>query len=132
MSGYTKTYSQMMKFDDYYSRLEYLKLFDCEYGSPRHMSNAFYHDPLWLDARKQAIVRDHGNELGVKGLPINGLVIVHHINPLTEEDILNGSPKLFDLENLISVSVNTHNLIHYAPKNESTYVERKPGDTTLW
>ena len=132
VNNYTRTYSEMLKYKGYADRLEYLKLCDFEYGSPRHMSNEFYHTPEWLEARRDVIVRDFGNDLGVQQLPIQGLIIVHHINPLTEEDILNGSPKLFDPENLISVSVNTHNLIHYSKKNTQRIIERTPGDTILW
>lgn len=132
VNNYTRTYSEMLKRKGYADRLEYLKLYDFEYGSPRHMSNEFYHSTQWLEARRNAIVRDFGNDLGVQQLPIQGLIIVHHINPLTEEDILSWSPKLFDPENLISVSVNTHNLIHYSKKNNKGLIERNPGDTILW
>ena len=132
VNNYTRTYSEMLKHEGYADRLEYLKLCDFEYGSPRHMSNEFYHSLEWIEARRDTIVRDFGNDLGVQQLPIQGLIIVHHINPLTEEDILTWSPKLFDPENLISVSVNTHNLIHYSKKNTQGIIERIPGDTILW
>lgn len=128
---YKLTYSELIQFDSYGDRLDYLILLDGNVDSPRHMSNTFYKSPEWLATREAVIVRDLGRDLGCRGFDITGKIIVHHINPITEDDILNNDPKLYDLENLICVSVETHNIIHYGLKNDS-YVERTPNDTTLW
>lgn len=125
------TYSKAISYPDFGDRLKYLSLWDKGYDSPRTMSNPFYHSPAWYACRDAVITRDLRWDLGIKDLEIAGKVIVHHINPLTEEDIEYNSDKLFDLENLITVSVETHNRIHYAPRMDD-FIERQPGDTLLW
>lgn len=81
------------------------------------------------------IDRDIGFDLGVFGIYIEGIVLVHHINPITEHDIIYQTSKLLDPENLITTSIDTHNKIHYgSPKitDGGVWVERTPGDTKLW
>lgn len=135
-----KTYRELIQIPDYYGRLEYLKLhgntFEANEKVNRYLHQYFYHTAEWRKVRREVLIRDNGCDLAVKGLTINGRHLVHHINPLTVEDVVNRSPKVMDLENLILVSHETHNAIHYganARSGESTgYVERKPGDTKLW
>lgn len=133
-----KGYSELIHIKSFKDRFRYLKL----NGSPgqddpevqRWLHQYFYHTPEWREVRNKVLMRDEGKDLGISDRPIFGRLIVHHINPITKEDIINRSPKLFDLDNLITVSHITHNAIHYG--NEDTIVsdsvERKPGDTTLW
>lgn len=119
--------------EDWNARLEYLMLLDGNATSPRHMSNRFYKSREWLRVRDEVIERDLGCDLGILGLPIEGPIIVHHINPLYAEDIENWNvEKLFDKDNLICCSIATHNLIHYGKPKKEEYVERTPGDTNLW
>lgn len=119
--------------EDWNARLEYLMLLDGNATSPRHMSNRFYKSSEWLRVRDEVIERDLGCDLGILELPIEGPIIVHHINPLCEEDIENWNvEKLFDKDNLICCSIQTHNMIHYGKPKEEEYVERTPGDTILW
>ena len=86
---------------------------------------------MWKQTRLQIINRDLGFDLGVFGMYIYDRVIVHHINPVTILDIVNNTSALFDPENLITVSHDTHNRIHYGSPRED-FVERTPGDTILW
>lgn len=132
-----KTYRGLLEFDSLYDRFEYLRL-DGRVGSEtfgfdRYLNQAFYFSKEWRRARREAIVRDDGLDLGVEGYPIGGRVYVHHINPVTPEDLLEGSSKLVDLNNLICVSQITHEAIHYGDQSLlPKLVEREPGDTTLW
>lgn len=127
-----KSYSELIELQTYEDRLEYLKLLDNNVTSPRHMSESFYKSNLWLDLRRSIIDRDLGFDLGVFGVYITGNRIVHHINPITEHDILYMTPKLLDPENLITTSGHTHNLIHYNVKEKEVWTPRTPGDTKLW
>jgi hypothetical protein len=127
-----KSYSELITFNSFTERLDYLKLLDNNVTSPRHMSEQFYKSSTWMTIRKMIIDRDLGFDLGVFGVYINGTILVHHINPINESDIIYQTKKLLDPENLISLSVNTHNLIHYNKKEKEVWVERKPGDTKLW
>lgn len=125
-----KSYHDLIKFRDYGDRLAYLQLRGKPYRSPRDISNPFYKTSYWRELRQEIIRRDLGCDLGVFGEDIKGEIIIHHINPLKEEDIINLSDKCLDPDNLICVSVTTHNLIHYGSKSEID--ERTPGDTKLW
>ncbi len=130
-----KSYSELIKLESYAERLAYLQLYgDNPANVHRDLMNRFYKSELWKLARKQAIVRDFGRDLGLPGFDISEgeSVIVHHINPITEEDVEQMDPSIFDPENLITVSYDTHNKIHYRATEQESYTERKPGDTKLW
>ena len=126
------TYQDIVNITDFDSRFNILNLVGYKYISPRNLSNRFYKNPTWLQVRDEIIKRDYGCDLGINGLYIEGKIIVHHIDPLLEEDIINwNEDKLFNPNNLICCSVDTHNSIHYGRKLEML-VERRPGDTKLW
>lgn len=127
-----KSYSELIKMETFSERLEYLKLYDNNALSPRHISGMFYKTKTWLTIRDEIIRRDLGFDLGVFGVYIDGNMYVHHINPIEEYDIIHQTKKLLDPENLITVSMNTHNLIHYNNSVVETWTERTPGDTKLW
>jgi len=127
-----RSYSELITFNTFTERLEYLKLLDNNVNSPRHMSMPFYKSRAWKTTRDMIIERDLGFDLGAFGVYIIGPIHIHHINPITEYDIRNFTDKLLDPENLIMSSANTHNLIHYRNVVEEKWVERKPGDTKLW
>lgn len=127
-----RSYSELIQLNSFQERLEYLKLLDNNVSSPRHMSRGFYESNIWKTLRKEIIHRDLGFDLGVFGVYIDGPMLVHHINPIEENDIIFQSAKLLDPENLVTVSYNTHNLIHYNKKEKDVWVERKPGDTKPW
>lgn len=127
-----RSYSELISLNSFTERMSYLKLLDNNVTSPRHMSAQFYQSRTWRVLRKYIIDRDLGFDLGVFGVYIDGPMLVHHINPIDESDIVYQTNKLLDPENLITVSGNTHNLIHYNKKEKEEWVERKPGDTKLW
>ena len=128
-----KKYSEVIKLKTFDERLEYLRLAGVSVESPRDISPAFYKSRQWKLVREEVARRDLGCDLGVFGVYIYGSIYVHHINPITQHDIeVNNYKKLYDHENLICTSLDTHNIIHYRKKVEEQYVERTPGDTKLW
>lgn len=126
------TYSELIKFESFDERLDYLKLWNVPHTSPRSISESFYKSKAWREVREFIIRRDLGCDLGKFGVYIYGSIYVHHVNPITEEDIVQWSDSLIDPENLISTSLTTHNFIHYKPDDKVPYVERQPNDTKLW
>lgn len=131
MTNSLKSYTEMIKLDGYDERLEYLRLRDNPHMSPRNISLDFYKHRKWLATRDAIIKRDLSFELGVFGMYIHGPIYVHHINPVDESHIERWDDLLFDPNNLICCSHDTHMAIHYGVKKDP-YVERKPGDTKLW
>ena len=126
-----RTYSELIKIDSFKGRVEYLSLKGEIYDIPRSINQLLYKSREWLEFRKEIILRDMGCDLAMPGHFINTKVIVHHINPLTKEDIINRTFKCFDPENVVTISIDTHNIVHYGDPND-VYVERQPGDTKLW
>lgn len=129
------SYKKLLTIDSFGDRLNYLSLFKRGYRSPRHMSNPFYKSRIWRDLREEIIARDLGYDLGVPGIQIPNKqdIIVHHMIPLEEDDILEWREDiLLNPDLLITTSRNTHNIIHYGDRSQSILVERQPGDTKLW
>ena len=127
---YKRSYSELMQIEDFTSRLNYLMLNDNNVDSPREEAIRFFKSYAWKTRRLEIIKRDLAFDLGVLGVNVPDIVLVHHINPITIQDLMSFSPVLLDPENLITTSRVTHNIIHYGHKEE--LVERKPGDTILW
>lgn len=132
-----KTYSELMKLPTYYERLEYLRCHGViggeTFGNDRYFNQTFYQSPEWKRVRRDCISRDNGRDLGIEGLEIKGRLYVHHLNPISLEDIVNGDPALIDPENLICCSYETHKEIHYgSKKSHEEYHERTPNDTCPW
>lgn len=133
-----KTYSELIKLQTYEERFEYLKLNgvvgQATFGYDRILNQILYKNPRWRRKRNDIIIRDNGCDLGIEGREIRGPITVHHINPITIEDILNGNPIVYDDENLICVTQNTHNAIHYSDDSIliKDPIERKPNDTCPW
>jgi len=134
-----RSYSELMKLSTFKDRFNYLKLGgdvgDFTFGGSRLLNQNFYKSDEWRQVRSNIIVRDDGLDLGVNGYDIFGKIIVHHINPVSINDLKNREPWLLDPKFLICVSLLTHNAIHYG---DSSYLEtlqivdRHKGDTTLW
>lgn len=133
-----KSYSVVILLPTLEERFEYLKLkgkVGAEtFGYDRYLNQVLYHDPEWRRIRNDVIIRDNGCDLGVEGHEIHGRILIHHINPITIDDVKLRRYCVFDLDNLICTSHNTHNAIHYGdanllPKNP---IERKPNDTCPW
>lgn len=119
-------------------RYEYLRLRasvgDITFGHERWFNQQFYRSREWKRARDIVITRDLGRDLGIIGQEIYDQIFVHHMNPITMEDLESGDPDIFDPEYLITTCHNTHNAIHYGDETllPKPFVERFPGDTRLW
>lgn len=134
-----KRYSELMQLQTFEERFDYLKLngkvAEDTFAFDRYFNQKFYRSAEWRRVRNGVITRDNGCDLGVEGYDIRKQrAIVHHLNPVTLKDIQEGSSSLFDPENLITVTHNTHNAIHYGDKDLLCLgvVERKPNDTCPW
>lgn len=133
-----KTYKAMRMLQTFEERFDYLKLQGLvgaeTFGHNRYLNQAFYRSPKWKKARREAIIRDNGCDLGVDGYEIVDEIIVHHLNPITEEDLMSDTPTLYDLNNLVCVSHSTHNALHYGDASliPKLPVERTPNDTCPW
>lgn len=133
-----KSYSELMKLKTYEDRLRYLKLNGVvaseTFGYDRYLNQVFYKSSEWLSVRHEVIVRDNACDLGIEDRDIYSNIIVHHINPITPDDIKNRSAKLLDPENLICTTKRTHDGIHYG--NEAIVLagqsERRQNDTIPW
>lgn len=133
-----KTYSDLIKIPDFRSRFNYLRLdarvADPTFGFDRYLNQRFYTSTEWKKFRRDIILRDEGYDLAHKDFPIQGRIIIHHLNPIKPEDLENDIDLLMDPNNVVCVSNDTHNAIHFGVDDivRSDYVERRPGDTTLW
>lgn len=133
-----RTYSELSKLKTFEERLHYLMLDgvvgETKFGYERYLNQRFYRSPEWKKIRRQVILRDNGNDLGVEGHQIYGRMYVHHMNPITKDDICKGTEYLLNPEYMITVSYNTHQAITYG--TESTIpkpvVERQANDTCPW
>lgn len=135
----TKKYSELIKLPTFKERFLYLKIYgtvgEMTFGGRRELNQTLYSLPTWRRVRREVILRDHGCDLGLIEYPINDRIYVHHLNPITIEDILAQNPKVFDMENLISVSFRTHNAIHYGTLEQalpSELIVRTQNDTIPW
>lgn len=104
------------------------------FGFDRHVNQQFYRSSEWRHIRQQVIARDLGCDLGVEGYEIFDKVLIHHMNPMTMDDIVSGNSDILNPEYLISTTHKTHNAIHFGDENQlpKLHVERRPGDTKLW
>lgn len=133
-----KTYSELMQLPTFRERYRYLRLGgrvgEETFGFDRYINQMFYKSEQWLSIRNKIIIRDNGCDLGVEGHDINSRIIIHHMNPLTKEDILEQSEFLLDPEYLICVTKSTHDAIHYGDESLliTAPVERRPNDTCPW
>lgn len=133
-----KTYSELITLPTYEERFNYLKLEgvvgEMTFGFDRYLNQKLYTSQEWKTVRNQVIVRDNGCDLACEGYEIYGKILIHHINPITVEDIINRNPIIFDLENLITTIHNTHNAIHYGDENLLIKgpIERTKNDTIPW
>ncbi len=133
-----KSYKELIRYQTFDDRFEYLKcngiVGDIKFGGHRYINQMLYATKEWKRTRNEVIIRDNGFDLAHKDYPIAGNIYVHHINPITIDDIVERRDCVFDLDNLISVSFRTHNAIHYG--NEESLLKglviRKPNDTCPW
>lgn len=134
----TKRYSELITIPTYEERFQYLQLKGAvgkdTFGYDRYLNQILYNSPEWKRLRNRIIIRDNGRDLGCEGYEIYGRILIHHMNPITVDDIVSRDPIVFDPENLICVSHNTHNAIHYGDENLLIMapVERTKNDTCPW
>jgi hypothetical protein len=133
-----RSYSELVRLKTFEERFDYLSLRGEvgreTFGFDRWINQQFYTSREWRQLRQKIIVRDAGCDLGVEGYDIHVRLIVHHMNPLRQGDIVHGTDHALDPEFLICTTHNTHNAIHYGDKSLLTkpYSPRRPGDTKLW
>lgn len=134
-----RTYSELSKLSTFEERFQYLKLGgsvgESTFGYSRYLNQAFYNKSIaWKRIRDEVILRDNGCDLGVEGHEIYGRVTIHHMNPITVQDIENESKFLMDPEYLITTIHSTHNAIHYGDESllMTGPVERTKNDTCPW
>lgn len=136
-----RSYNELILIPTLKERYEYLKLGgevgERTFGSLRYYNQAFYMSDEWKRLRREIILRDDGCELGIPGLTIcdkRGVLYVHHINPVSIEDIIYMHPNVTDPNNLICCGYNVHAAIHYGNEDllPLQLPERTPGDTKLW
>ena len=133
-----RTYSELITIPTFEERFEYLQLKGSvgkdTFGYDRHLNQVLYRSPEWKRLRNQIIIRDDGCDLACDGYDVYGKVLIHHLNPITVEDVLARSRKVFDPDNLVCVSHNTHNAIHYGDVDllVTGPIIRTKNDTCPW
>lgn len=132
-----KTYNELIQFSTFEDRFNYLKLSgnvgEDTFGFDRYLNQNFYRSAEWKRFRKDIIIRDNGCDLGISDRPIFGKIFLHHITPITPEDIIDSTECLLDPNNVICMSFETHNALHYGTKNpEPIFTERSKNDTCPW
>lgn len=133
-----KSYSELMEIPNYLDRYLYLKFSGVvgseTFGFSRYLNQAFYQSYEWKKLREEIIIRDAGCDLAHSDYPINGRILIHHLNPITLEDINNRSDSILDPENLICVAFETHNAIHYGDESKLfiSIPQRQKNDTIPW
>ena len=133
-----RTYSELQQLETFEERFDYLKLDGVvgrsTFGFDRWINQYFYKLHEWKTARNFVIVRDDGCDLGIPGFEIGSGLLVHHMNPISVDDIKQNEEWILDPNFLITTSLRTHNAIHYSNNNllPRGFADRKSGDTKLW
>lgn len=133
-----RSYSELSRLDTFDDRLEYLKLSGgvgrATFGFDRYINQQFYMSREWKNVKEHVVIRDNGCDLGIEGYEIHTALLIHHMNPMTPEDIFNQEEWILDPEFLITTMHMTHNTIHFGGANPYPRVvlERTPNDTKLW
>jgi hypothetical protein len=134
----TRCYSELIQISDFTERYRYLALRAAvgaeTFGYERYLNQTFYASTEWRRIRNYVIARDWSCDLGFDGYEIGGQIYIHHMNPMTADDIRERNPAILDPEFLISTTHKTHNAIHYGDEKQlpRPFGERRPGDTLLW
>ena len=138
MNTIIRTYSELITLPTFMERYKYLRIGGTvgtdTFGFDRYLNQMFYKSDEWKSIRRHVIIRDCGCDLGIEGHEIHERILIHHINPISEEDILDRSDFLLNPEYLISTSHRTHNAIHYGDDSILIDVplERRKNDPCPW
>ena len=133
-----RTYSELIQLPTFEERFDYLRLDGVvgkdTFGFDRYLNQQFYRSSEWKRIRNQVIIRDNGCDLGIDEYEIHGRILIHHMNPISIEDLQHMSDLLMNPEYLICVSHRTHNAIHYGDESliVSAPIERTQNDTCPW
>ena len=133
-----RTYSELIKIPTFEERFEYLnldgKVGEETFGFDRYLNQVFYRSDEWKAIRNEIIVRDNGCDLGIEGREIHRRIIIHHMNPITVDDIIHRNEDILNPEYLICVADNTHKAIHYGDEELliKDLIERTKNDTCPW
>lgn len=134
----TRRYSELCQLHTFEDRYDYLRIGGMvgrdTFGFDRYINQAFYASREWKQVRQEVIVRDNGCDLAMPGYEINGMVLVHHLNPMSAENIEHSDEWILNPEYLITTTKDTHNAIHYGDASllSKPFTPRRPGDTQLW
>ena len=138
MSMMNKSYLELIHIPTFQERYEYLKIGgrigEETFGFDRHLNQTLYRSSEWKRFRRQIIIRDKGCDLGCEGYELYDKILIHHINQITIDDVLNRASCIFDPNNVICTSLNTHNAIHYGDSEllVTEPIERTKNDTCPW
>lgn len=133
-----RTYEELIRIPTFEERLKYLMVKqpvgEDMWGSSRRYNQLLYTSPQWRSFRNSVIIRDNGCDLAIPDRELHSGLLIHHLNPITLDDIINDRPCIFDLNNVVLTSKQTHQVIHYErdPSLVLLNGDRKPGDTKLW
>src|SRR4051794_5687576 len=133
-----RSYSELRRCSTFEERFAYLSMpgevGEATFGFDRWINQRFYRSHEWKRVREYVIVRDEGCDLGIPEYDIHVDLLVHHMNPVTADDLIRGEEWVLDPEFLITTTHRTHNAIHYGDASllRNAPVERRPGDTKLW
>lgn len=133
-----RSYSELRRIDNFLERYRYLALRgevgESTFGFDRYLNQQFYRSKQWRDLRHHVIVRDNGCDLGIEGYEIRTKIIIHHMNPMTKANLVDGDEDILNPEFLITTTLKTHNAIHFGDEKQlpRQLVERRAGDTQLW
>lgn len=133
-----KTYSELITLPTFEERYRYLKLGGVvgveTFGYDRYLNQILYNSPEWKNFKRDMVIRDNGCDLAMEGFEIHGIILLHHINPISVEDVIRRNPCIFDPENVITTMLRTHNAIHYGDESLLMLApkERTANDTCPW
>lgn len=133
-----RSYQELSRLNTFEERYAYLLLRgavgESTFGFDRYLNQTFYGSSEWKHIRHFVVARDGGCDLGIAGYEIHNRILIHHMNPMTKEDLIHGDERILDPENLITTTFLTHNAIHFgdASFRPKALIERKRGDTRLW
>lgn len=133
-----KYYSDLILYPTIEERFEYLKIGGSigieTFGTDRYLNQILYNSTEWRRLRDKIIVRDLGCDLGLEGFEIHSKIIIHHLNPITVQDVIDRNPDIFNPENLITTCIRTHNAIHYGDADllPKTPIIRRANDMCPW